>query len=168
MPHLTAPTRRMILGASAGIMLVGRASAQTGPVRGGRIIASMDLQPRSLDPIMGDAPTSDRYPLIQMYQSLVRFDAKGMLVPWLAASWEYADDNAALLFRLRPGVKFHDGTDFDAEAVAYNIRRTIDPATNAPRSPRYVGRGRGGRAGPHDGQGAAESAVGRSHLRLRG
>ena len=102
---------------------------------GGRIVASMDLQPRSLDPIMGDAPTSDRYVLIQIFQSLVRFDDTGKLVPWLAESWEYADRNSSLLFRLRQGIKFHDGTDFDAEAVAYNVRRTIDPATNAPRSP---------------------------------
>lgn len=95
----------------------------------------MDLQPRSLDPIMGDAPTSDRYVLIQMFESLLRFDEKGELVPWLAESWDYADGNTALVFRLRRGIKFHDGADFDAEAAAYNVRRTIDPATNAPRSP---------------------------------
>lgn len=135
------PTRRGLLGGAAALTMGLRATpafaqaASGAPVRGGRIVASMDLQPRSLDPIMGDAPTSDRYVLIQLFQSLVRFDEKGTLVPWLAESWEYADNNTALLFRLRRGVKFHDGTDLDAEAVAFNVRRTIDPATNAPRSP---------------------------------
>lgn len=135
------PTRRALLGGAAALTAGLRASpgftqaAPGTPVRGGRIVASMDLQPRSLDPIMGDAPTSDRYVLIQMYESMLRFDEKGELVPWLAEAWEYADENGAIVFRLRRGVKFHDGTDFDAEAAAYNIRRTIDPATNAPRSP---------------------------------
>ncbi len=68
------PTRRGLLGGAAALTaglwtLPGFAQAAPGvPVRGGRIVASMDLQPRSLDPIMGDAPTSDRYVLIQMYE----------------------------------------------------------------------------------------------------
>ncbi|UFN48368.1 ABC transporter substrate-binding protein [Roseomonas sp. OT10] len=132
-----ALSRRALLGASAAALVPwpGLAQANAEPIRGGRIVASMDLQPRSLDPIMGDAPTSDRYVLIQMFESLVRFDEKGELVPWLAESWEYGDGGASILFRLRRGVTFHDGTPFDGEAVAFNIRRTIDPATNAPRSP---------------------------------
>jgi len=136
MHHSFRPTRRAMLGSGAALALLGgRAMAQSAqPVRGGRIVASTDIQPRSLDPIMGDAPTSDRYVLIQIFQTLVRFDEKGTLEPVLAESWEYTDGNAALLFRLRRGVTFHDGTPFDADAVAYNVRRTIDPATNAPRS----------------------------------
>lgn len=138
MHHGNAPVRRrtLLAGAAALVALPGAAWAQnSAPVRGGRIVASMDLQPRSLDPIMGDAPTSDRYVLIQMFEAMLRFDEKGELQPWLARSWEYADNNTAIVFRLRPGVKFHDGTDFNAEAAAFNIRRIINPATNAPRSP---------------------------------
>ena len=135
MPHSIALSRRAALAAGAAFTALPALAQTDKPIRGGRIVASMDLQPRSLDPIMGDAPTSDRYVLIQMFQSLVRFDDKGKLVPWLAESWAYADDDSALLFRLRPGIRFHDGTPFDAEAVAFNVRRTIDPATNAPRSP---------------------------------
>ncbi len=135
MSQSNAVSRRSVLAAGAVLAAWPAAAQADKPVRGGRIVASMDLQPRSLDPIMGDAPTSDRYVLIQVFQSLVRFDDKGKLVPWLAESWAYADGDAALVFRLRPGIRFHDGTPFDAEAVAFNVRRTIDPATNAPRSP---------------------------------
>nr|WP_188517294.1 ABC transporter substrate-binding protein [Alsobacter metallidurans] len=44
-------------------------------------------------------------------------------VPRLATSWEWAPDNKSLTFKLRSGVKFHDGEPFDAEAVKFNIER---------------------------------------------
>ena len=47
------------------------------------------------------------------------------LVPQLATDWSWNDDATALTFTLREGVTFHDGTPFDAEAVAYNIDRSM-------------------------------------------
>jgi peptide/nickel transport system substrate-binding protein len=41
--------------------------------------------------------------------------------PWLAESWKFADDMMSITFNLRKGVKFHDGTDFNAEAVKWQI-----------------------------------------------
>jgi peptide/nickel transport system substrate-binding protein len=111
------------------------AYAQGAPVRGGTIVASMDLQPRSLDPIMGDAPTSDRYALIQMFEALLKFDVQGNLQPALATSWEWSADKRSVVFKLRPGVVFHDGEAFDAAAVVFNISRVIAPGSTAPRSP---------------------------------
>src|SRR5881409_2071107 len=51
-------------------------------------------------------------------------DRPGKLVPGLATSWA-ADpaDRKKWVFRLRPGVKFHDGSDFDAEAVVWNFEK---------------------------------------------
>eukprot|EP01042_Synura_sphagnicola_P011128 gene11128-14231_t len=111
--------RGLLLGASgAGLVagLPGMAFAQGGPVRGGTIVASMDLQPKSLDPIMGDAPTSDRYALIQMFEGLLKFDVQGNLQPSLATSWQWSEDKKSVVFKLREGVVFHDGEPFDAEA----------------------------------------------------
>ena len=51
--------------------------------------------------------------------------ATGESLPRLATGWERVDD-ATWRFHLREGVKFHDGTDFDAEAAAYSIKRTMD------------------------------------------
>jgi peptide/nickel transport system substrate-binding protein len=52
----------------------------------------------------------------------------GKLVPGLATSWQ-ADpaDRTKWVFRLRPGVKFHDGSDFDADAVIWNFEKVLNP-----------------------------------------
>ncbi len=98
----------------------------------------MDLQPKSLDPIMGDAPTSDRYALIQMFEGLLKFDVQGNLQPSLATSWQWAEDKKSVVFKLREGVVFHDGEAFDAEAAVFQYRarrRTGSTARAAPTLP---------------------------------
>jgi peptide/nickel transport system substrate-binding protein len=54
-------------------------------------------------------------------ETLLGVDAQGNLVPKLATSWQVASDGKSVTFNLRKGVKFHDGTDFNAEAAKYNI-----------------------------------------------
>ena len=56
-------------------------------------------------------------------ERLVRWDEKGQIVPQLAEKWEFSKDQKSVTFYLRKGVKFHDGTDFDAEAVKFNIEK---------------------------------------------
>lgn len=135
--HSHSQGRRSVLkaGAVAGaaLALPHGAWAADAPIRGGTLTCSVDVQPKSLDPIMGDAPTSDRYSLLSLYEGLLRFNGKGDLEPALAESWTWNNEATAITFKLRNGVVFHDGTPFDAEAAAFNLRRTIDPATNAPR-----------------------------------
>jgi len=59
-------------------------------------------------------------------QSLLHFDETGNHVPWLAESWETDPEKATITFKLKQGIKFHDGTDFNAEAVKWNIERYIE------------------------------------------
>ena len=56
-------------------------------------------------------------------ETLVRYDRKGLPAPWLATGWKVAKDLRSITFTLRKGVKFHDGTDFNAEAVKWNLDR---------------------------------------------
>ena len=49
------------------------------------------------------------------------------VVPELATSWDVQDGGKTWVFRLAQGVKFHDGTDFDAAAAKWNIERILDP-----------------------------------------
>ena len=63
--------------------------------------------------------------LMGVYDSLIRLDPSGEPKPGLATSWRYNDDLTAFTMTLRPGVTFHDGTKFDAAAVARNLERAI-------------------------------------------
>lgn len=63
-----------------------------------------------------------------IYDTLIDY-AEGTtdLVPGLALSWESSEDGLVWTFNLRQGVKFHDGTDFNADAVVFNFNRWMDP-----------------------------------------
>ena len=56
-------------------------------------------------------------------ETLLRYDEKGSLVPWLAAGWKVSKDLLSVTINLRKNVKFHDGTPCDAEAVKWNLER---------------------------------------------
>src|SRR4030042_653924 len=59
-------------------------------------------------------------------ERLMDVDIKGDLVPCLAESWKVDPDNLTVTFYLRKGVKFHDGTDFNAEAVRWNFQELLN------------------------------------------
>ena len=61
-----------------------------------------------------------------VYEPLVWLDADGSIKPMLAESWTVSNDGLEWTFRLRPGIKFSNGTDFDAEDAAANIQRQVD------------------------------------------
>jgi peptide/nickel transport system substrate-binding protein len=63
-----------------------------------------------------------------IYNGMTDIDQHGKLVPSLAESWEPNQELTAWTFRLRKGVLFHNGREFDAEAVQRNILRIQDPA----------------------------------------
>lgn len=61
---------------------------------------------------------------INLYETLLTFEDEGTAVePGLAKSWEPSEDGLTYTFELQEGVKFHDGTDFNAEAVVKNFER---------------------------------------------
>lgn len=64
----------------------------------------------------------------QIFDSLLEYkDGTTTVQPGLAESWEVSPDGLIYTFKLRQGVKFHDGTDFNAEAVVFNFERWADP-----------------------------------------
>lgn len=74
----------------------------------------------------------NRFTGIPMYDALVHWDlskadAASVIIPGLALSWQVdAADKNKWVFRLRPGVKFHDGSPFNAAAVVWNVQKVLD------------------------------------------
>ena len=59
-------------------------------------------------------------------ESLIREDINGNYTPWLAEAWKVDTDKGTVTLSLKKGLKFHDGTDFNAEAVRWNLQHQID------------------------------------------
>ena len=74
----------------------------------------------------------NRFTGIPLYDALTQWDlskadAPSVLIPGLAQSWAVsAKDKTKWVFKLRPGVKFHDGSAFSADAVVWNVRKVLD------------------------------------------
>jgi peptide/nickel transport system substrate-binding protein len=70
---------------------------------------------------------------------LLRTDLRNNPVPGLAREWKVSDGGREVTFQLREGVKFHDGTPFDADALQYTFERGLDPDTKSVLFPALVG-----------------------------
>src|ERR1043166_1599522 len=79
--------------------------------------------PATLDPAQSTSVT-DRVAFAAVCDKLIDLDAKLAYVPQLATGWSWSADRLALTMTLRPGVVFHDGEPFDAEAVRFNFERS--------------------------------------------
>ncbi|AJY45953.1 ABC transporter substrate-binding protein [Martelella endophytica] len=117
--------KRLLAAAFAAVSLAfsGAAVAQTPP---NVLIVGQIAEPKSLDPAT-DTAVNDFRILVNMYDGLVRYkDGTLEVEPALATDWTISDDGKTYTFNLRDGVKFHDGSPFNAEAVKFNFDRMLD------------------------------------------
>jgi peptide/nickel transport system substrate-binding protein len=98
------------------------ASAAAQPTYGGTITFALENDVSNLDPRLSGLFV-DRNIHYAMYDSLVRVNTKGEIIPWLAEKWTTSTDGKTITFNLRQGVKYHDGSAFDAASVKWNIDR---------------------------------------------
>ena len=83
--------------------------------------------PRGLDPAMVDDGESAMV-MVQVYENLLQYEDDSCAVkPGLAESYEVSDDSLTYTFKIRTGVKYHDGTDFNAAAAKASIERQLEP-----------------------------------------
>ena len=88
-------------------------------------------EPATLDPAkQGDIDSARA--TAQIFESLTAFDESLVLRPALASSWDLSADGRRVVFHLRPGLAFSDGTPITAADVVRSWRRLIDPAHPAP------------------------------------
>ena len=125
--------RGLVLGLLAGGSLAFSAVAQT-PVRGGTLVVGSFHGMQTLDPVRSN-DLSERDVLYLLYNTLVRLDTDFSVKPELAESWRYENEGLRLVLKLRPGVKFQDGTPVDAEAVKWNFDWRLNPDAKSPQRP---------------------------------
>ena len=119
---------RMIAAALAVVFTAGcisSAEAALSRKPQDNIFYATSTDPLGLDPALVDDNDSGKI-IGNIYESLLRFKNSNTEVePQLAESYEISPDGLSYTFKLRQGVKFHDGTPFNAEAVKFNIDRQM-------------------------------------------
>ncbi|HEY8448936.1 MAG TPA: ABC transporter substrate-binding protein, partial [Bacillota bacterium] len=101
-------------------------------VYGGRWVEALAALPRSFDPARAVTRVDGRV-LTLLFDGLVRLTPEGRLEPALAEGWSISADGHVYTFKLRPGVRFHDGAPLTADDVVFSLRRLLDPQVASPR-----------------------------------
>lgn len=99
------------------------------------LVFAWGLDPRTFDPAINNASVEQTIDL-HVYDSLTALDPKGKVLPALAESWSNPDPKT-WRFKLREGVKFHNGEPFNAEAVKFTIDRIFDPEVKSTSKDRF-------------------------------
>lgn len=114
------------LGLSAGLLLaasLGTALNAQAQSRKDTAVLGMILEPTSLDPTSAPAAAIGEVVHYNILEGLTKINVDGSVTPLLAESWTMDADGKAFSFKLRKGVKFQDGSDFDASAVKFSFER---------------------------------------------
>lgn len=114
--------RRTLLSAAAAtsLPLALPAIAQS---RKDSIVIAMQLEPPGLDPTANAAAAIGEITLYNIYETLTKVNTDNKVTPLLAESWEVSPDLKTYTFRLRKGVKFHNGEPFNANTVKFAFDR---------------------------------------------
>ena len=93
------------------------------------MIVVVPADPGSMDP-HDNVAQNKHQSTRNIYETLVVYDDNGKLIPWLAESWEYEDD-CTINFKIREGVKFHNGEELKASDVIFTLNRLVNDNTVA-------------------------------------
>ena len=106
-----------------------RSGSPAGAAASGEVKVGLAAEPNTFDPHLTVGRNSQIF-IANVYDGLTARDAQGNLVPSLAESWKRLNATT-WQFTLRRGVKFHNGDDFNADAVKFTLDRATNPETKA-------------------------------------
>ncbi|HEY7363137.1 MAG TPA: ABC transporter substrate-binding protein [Methylomirabilota bacterium] len=95
----------------------------------GEVTIGLAAEPNTFDPHLTVGRNTQIF-IVNVYDGLTARDAQGKLVPALATSWKRLNPTT-WQFTLRKGVRFHNGDEFNADAVKFTLDRAINPETKA-------------------------------------
>ncbi|HEX4065299.1 MAG TPA: ABC transporter substrate-binding protein [Acidobacteriaceae bacterium] len=122
----------------AQIALAARCSAQATSRLAGELVWTIGYDPKTFDPAKVDDEESEtvRYLTAGVLLRFNRLTQK--MEPELAQTWSLSSDGKTIMFVLRPGLEFSDGSRLTARDVAWSLRRVLSPATAAPVAEEFV------------------------------
>ncbi|WP_395692346.1 ABC transporter substrate-binding protein [Piscinibacter sp.] len=114
------PTARLL----AATLLAALAATSPAQSRKDSVVLGMVLEPApGLDPTMASAAAIGEVVHLSVLEGLTKIGMDGTVSPLLAESWSVDPDGKVYSFKLRRGVKFHDGEAFDASDVKFSFER---------------------------------------------
>ena len=118
-------SKSLLKAAAALLILVATAgAADARSIKWARSGDALTLDPHA----QNEGPTHNM--LQQIYEPLITRDVQGNLVPTLATSWKVTEDPTVWEFKLRQGVKFHDGSAFTADDVVFSLERALQQTSD--------------------------------------
>ncbi|GAA3953097.1 ABC transporter substrate-binding protein [Allohahella marinimesophila] len=126
----SASALSLALGSSVGLATLSH-DTQAASARDNTVAIAIEANMARLDPHASTTWNTFRV-LMHIFEGFVAEDLtikdveQPPIVPALAESWKISEDGLTYTFNLRKGVKFHDGTAFNAEAVKFNMDRMLD------------------------------------------
>ena len=122
---------RAYLGVLAIVLVSLSATAAWAQKVGGTVTIAVTEEPDTLDPQKTATAVTGTI-LRYIGDTLVTKDLQGNYTAGLAQSWSASADGLTWTFKLKPGIKFQDGTPVDAAAVKASFERALSPATKSP------------------------------------
>ncbi|MDR7415917.1 MAG: ABC transporter substrate-binding protein, partial [Armatimonadota bacterium] len=107
-----------------GPVVLGFGAPGEQPRRGG-VLRVADEAPGGPFGVPWKMPVFGIIPAVPVYETLLWVDARGQVSPKLAVQWEITPDRKGIVFRLRQGVRFHDGSELDADAVKFSLEENL-------------------------------------------
>lgn len=125
-------SRRQFMGATAAVAALPVLGPEAWAQAKDRLVIGMSLEPPVLDPTKNAAAAIRSISSPSIYESLGRIDRKGEIQPNLAESWKISDDGKEYVFKLKQGVKYHDGEAFDASVAKFSLDRLFAADSTVP------------------------------------
>jgi glutathione transport system substrate-binding protein len=119
-----------------GLLALAAFAACGTVLAGGNAVLAIGYQPETLDPYNTNTTITTAVTKT-FYEGLFQFDKDLKVKNVLAESYEVSKDGLVYTFKLRQGVKFHDGTDFNAAAAKANLDRVMNPENRLLRATQF-------------------------------
>ncbi|WP_044296887.1 ABC transporter substrate-binding protein [Robinsoniella peoriensis] len=117
-------------GAEADSQNAG-AEAEKTSAAGGTVKVSVGSEPDNLDPMLSSATDTSAI-MMNVFEGLLGFNEKGEFIPALSETYDISEDGLTYSFKLKQGIKFHDGADFTSKDVKYTYEKLAGLNGEAP------------------------------------